>query len=180
MPKSQRLKVFQAQFGFYDTVVAASSQAAALRAWGTHQNLFESGQARVTDDQAATDAALKHPEMPLRRPIGSKDEFALDPTGSPVIPEEKRAAEKPVKAKVAAKTKSAPAKDPPDRSKLDAAEKALDQVEDDRKREEATFARREDELAAEREAAQSAYVARRKKVAAEVEAAKRVYRAAGG
>jgi hypothetical protein len=30
--KTPMLKVFQAQFGFYDSVVAASSQAAALRA----------------------------------------------------------------------------------------------------------------------------------------------------
>jgi hypothetical protein len=37
-------KVFQAQFGFYDTVVAAPSQVAALRAWGIHQNLFAGGQ----------------------------------------------------------------------------------------------------------------------------------------
>ena len=30
----RKLKVFQAQFGFYDTIVAAPSQAAALRACG--------------------------------------------------------------------------------------------------------------------------------------------------
>ena len=44
----RRLKVFQAQFGFYDTVVAASSQAAALRAWGIHQTLFANGEATET------------------------------------------------------------------------------------------------------------------------------------
>jgi hypothetical protein len=32
-----KLKVFQAQFGFYDTVVTAPSQAAALCAWGVSQ-----------------------------------------------------------------------------------------------------------------------------------------------
>ena len=50
----RKLKVFQAQFGFYDTVVAAPSRAAALRAWGTHQNLFASGEAKVATDEAAT------------------------------------------------------------------------------------------------------------------------------
>jgi hypothetical protein len=74
---SRKLKVFQAQFGFYDTVVAASSQAAALRAWGTHQNLFASGEAKVTTDEAAVAAALKHPETPLRRAVGSNDPFQL-------------------------------------------------------------------------------------------------------
>lgn len=41
------LKVFQAQFDFYDVVVAAPSQAAALRAWGVHQKLFTDGMARA-------------------------------------------------------------------------------------------------------------------------------------
>ena len=44
----RKLKVFQAQFGFYDTIVAAPSQAAALRAWGVNQNLFASGEATGT------------------------------------------------------------------------------------------------------------------------------------
>ena len=43
----RKLKVFQAQFGCYDTVVAAAGQAAALRAWGTRQNLFASGGANL-------------------------------------------------------------------------------------------------------------------------------------
>jgi hypothetical protein len=65
----RKLMVFQSQFGFYDTVVAASSQAAALRAWGTHQNLLPAA-ARVTTDEAAMAAALDHPEVPLRRAVG--------------------------------------------------------------------------------------------------------------
>jgi hypothetical protein len=72
-PKARKLKVFQAQFGFYDTVVAAPSQAAALRAWGTRQNLFASGDAKVVTDEAAVAAATAQPETPLRRAIGSTD-----------------------------------------------------------------------------------------------------------
>ena len=71
--KGKRMKVFQTKLGFYDTVVAASSQAAALHAWGVHQNLFASGQARITDDVQAVKAALANPETPLKRPVGSKD-----------------------------------------------------------------------------------------------------------
>ena len=59
---ARKLKVFQAQFGFYDTVVVASSQTAALLAWGTHQNLFASGEAKVATDEAAVAAALEHPD----------------------------------------------------------------------------------------------------------------------
>ena len=53
--------MFQAQLGFYDSVVAVPSQPAALRAWGTHQNLFAQGQAWLATDQAAIKAALEHP-----------------------------------------------------------------------------------------------------------------------
>src|SRR3954454_9611955 len=55
LPKTppQKLKVFQAQFGFFDTVLAVPSQAAALRAWGTHRNLFATGHAKVATDEAA-------------------------------------------------------------------------------------------------------------------------------
>jgi len=40
LPAKRKLKVFQAQLGFYDTVVAVPGRAAALRAWGVHQDLF--------------------------------------------------------------------------------------------------------------------------------------------
>src|ERR1700757_821297 len=83
---ARRLKVFQTQLGFYDTVVAAPSQAAALRAWGTHQDLFASGDARLTTEPAAVEAALARPEIPLRRPIGSEGAFELEPTTPPKLP----------------------------------------------------------------------------------------------
>jgi hypothetical protein len=48
-----KMMVFEAHLGFYDTVVAAPSRAAALRAWGVHQDLFAAGEARVTSDPLA-------------------------------------------------------------------------------------------------------------------------------
>jgi hypothetical protein len=176
-PPARRLKVFQAQFGFYDTVVAAPSQAAALRAWGTHQNLFASGEATVTTDEAAIAAAIAHPETPLRRAIGSKDAFALEPTSLPQVPDApKKAAVKP-----AAKTKpAAPTRPAADRSSLSAAEKALGELDDARKREEADFRRQEEDLEARRAAAQSAYVEARKFATAKVVDARTAYREAGG
>jgi hypothetical protein len=173
----RKLKVFQAQFGFYDTVVAAPSRAAALRAWGTRQDLFASGEARETTDAAAIAAAIAQPETPLRRAVGSTDPFALEPISLPKVPDvPKKAAVKPVaKAKAAA-----PDKPPADRSKLDAAEKALRALDESRKAEEADFRREEEALEARKDAAQSAYVEARKAATGKVVDARTSYRQAGG
>lgn len=124
-PRQPKLKVFQAQFGFFDTVVAAPSQAAALSAWGARQNLFASGDARTTEDEAAVAAALEHPGTPLRRAVGSNDPFQLKAASLPSIP----AAPKRTSAKTPAKIKAAP-KPAADRSALDAAEAALREIEE--------------------------------------------------
>lgn len=165
------MKVFQAQLGFFETVVAAPSQAAALRAWGVHQNLFADGQARVTDDPQAIQAALAHPGVPLKRALGSKDLFALEPVSLPQVPE----APKKTKAKAAA-----PPRPPADRSALDAAEAALRGLDDDRRAEEATFRQRQDALDADRKAAQAAYVERHDAVGRALVDARAAYRKAGG
>ena len=141
MPKkpTRKLKVFQALFGFFDTVVAAPSQAAALRAWGTHRNLFATGHARVATDEAAIAAALEHPGTLLRRAVGSNNPFALEPTSLPKIPDlpaAMPALKRP--APKTAKPKAEPVRRPPaDRSRLDAAQAALAELDDRRKREEA-------------------------------------------
>ncbi len=173
-----RLKVFQAQFGFYDTVVAAPSQAAALRAWGIHQNLFASGDAKVTTDEAAVAAALEHPETPLRRAVGSSDPFQLEPASLPKAPDPPK---RPTVVKAAAGSKpNVPARRPADRTALDAAELSLRKLDDARKREEADFRRRQDELEAAKTAAQSAYVEDRKAVTVAIVKAREAYRKAGG
>jgi hypothetical protein len=172
----RKLKVFQAQFGFYDTVVAAASQAAALRAWGVNQNLFASGDATVTTDVAAVAAAMAHPEIPLRRAVGSKDAFALEPARLPDVPDApKRAAVKVAEPKPAPKARPSA-----DRSGLDRAEKALTALDDARKREEADFRREAEDLETRRAAAQSAYVQARKTATSNVVDARTAYRKAGG
>jgi hypothetical protein len=173
---TRKLKVFQAQFGFYDTVVAASSKAAALRAWGIHQDIFASGQARPTDEPQAVEAALAHPETPLKRAVGSTDPFALE-AALPDVPE---APKKPA-AKAMRKAKPEPPPRPKaDRSALAAAEAALQKLDEARKREEAEFRRRQEELDAQKAAAQAAYVGARKAATAAVVAARQAYREAGG
>ncbi|WP_158915853.1 cell envelope biogenesis protein TolA [Caulobacter sp. S45] len=174
---ARKLKVFQAQFGFFDTVVAVPSQAAALRAWGVRQNLFADGQAKPATDPKAVAAALAHPETPLRRAVGTDDAFAVEPTGLPSVPD----APKTPAPKATAKAKSSAAPKPPaDRRALDAAEAALRQLDGDRKREEASFRTQQDALDAARDAAQTAYVAGRKAATADVVEARKRYRSAGG
>lgn len=174
----RKLKVFQAQFGFYDTVVAASSQGAALRAWGTRQNLFASGEAKVTTDEAAVAAATAYPETPLRRAVGSTEPFALEPTSLPKVP----VAPKKLLAKPAGKAPAPPPPEKPtaDRSKLDAAGRVLRNLDEGRKREEAQLRQEADDLEARRMAAQAAYVQARKAATSKVVEERTAYREAGG
>ncbi len=177
----RRLKVFQTTLGFYDTVVAAPSQAAALRAWGVKQNLFALGQASVTTDEAARAAASDCPETPLRRPVGAQAPFALVPVSLPEMPPAPAGAARRTKAK--AKPKAAPkraSRPPPDRGRLDAAERALEALAAGRKAEEAAFRREEAALAERRSAAQKAYVGAHRAAAAALKAAQAAYRKAGG
>jgi hypothetical protein len=175
---SRKLKVFQAQFGFFDTVLAAPSQAAALRAWGTHRNLFATGHAKLATDEAAIAAALDHPGMLLRRAVGSNEPFALEPTSLPKIPDAPEDLRPPAsKGKPKAEAVRLP---PADRSRLDAAETALGELDERRKQEEADWRRQQEELDAKRTAAQQTYVEARKKATAAVVAARDAYRKAGG
>lgn len=63
-----RLKVFVTSDGFTDYVVAASSRAKALAAWGARQDLFATGGAYETDDSKLIEAASAQPGVVLRRP----------------------------------------------------------------------------------------------------------------
>ncbi len=169
---SRKLKVFQAQIGFYDTVVAAPSQAAALRAWGVHQNLFASGEALVATDAAAVEVATANPEVTLRRPVGSKQAFSLNPTGLPAIPDlpkKLRPQAKPVSRRQPAA----------DRSRLNEAEANLRNLEERRKTEEGEFRQQQEELERQQKAAQATYVKNRKRANELVETERAAYRKAG-
>ncbi|MHB8286741.1 MAG: hypothetical protein ACYDD1_18965 [Caulobacteraceae bacterium] len=182
-PIKRKLKVFQAQLGFYDSVVAAASQAAALRAWGVHQNLFADGQARLTDDAQAMAAALAHPDTPLQRAIGSAEPFVLEPTPPKPPPASKAKVERSKPAKPPAKQEVKPAPKPQpaaDRSALDAAEAALSALEADSAAQEAAFRRRQDELDTARKAARTAQAAALKTAQAALASTRDAYRKAGG
>ena len=63
---AQRLKVFVTSDGLTDYVVAASSRAKALAAWGAHQDLFKTGGAHETDVPDLVAAAIAAPGEVLR------------------------------------------------------------------------------------------------------------------
>ena len=177
MPKARpRLKVYEAQLGFYDTVVAAPNQKAALKAWGSRLNLFSLGLAKVSADEATAAAAQEYPEIPLVRPIGTTDPFRVKATGLPKMPKGLKTVDK---APPPATPEPVPKKHV-DRSKLASAERALRSLDDRRKREEAELRRKEEALEQQRSSAQQAYIDARKAATAKVVAARQAYREAGG
>src|SRR3954451_7231300 len=116
LPKTppQKLKVFQAQFGFFDTVLAVPSQAAALRVWGTHRNLFATGHAKLATDEAAIAAAVEHPGALLRRAVGSDIPFSVEPPSLPKFPDLAAAMPEPSSPPKAKQTqKPQPVRKPP-------------------------------------------------------------------
>jgi len=180
---SRKLKVFQAQIGFFDTVVAAPSRAAALRAWGVRQDLFAEKLAHPTDDPEAVKAALAHPEIPLKRPAGASDPFEVEPGGlpePPPAPKSGKTAKVETKTKGKTKPKPEPEPPPPDRSALDEAERALRDLDERRRKQEAALRRRQAALQAEADKAESAYLEERQKVSAALVAAREAWREAGG
>lgn len=191
-----RLKVFQAHLGFYDTVVAAPSRAAALKAWGSRQNLFRDGQAKEAAAAEAIAAALAKPGIVLRRPVGTNVAFSENP-GLPHVPkaprnapEKKSPDKKP--APLASKPKTASLAErrarssppppppsrtapPPDRRALDAAEKALAELKREEERVLAKLAKRKAALDEEELRARNAFHARRKRAEEELAKARKDY-----
>lgn len=133
-----KLKVFKAHQGFFETVVAAPSQKAALEAWGTRQNLFAEGMAEVTEDAATVAAATDQPGRVLRRAAGSGGAFTAE-GGDLKAPDLPKAKDAKATAKSSAPDKSA--KPPPDLTALNAAETALEAAEKRHNREEAALQR---------------------------------------
>ena len=100
-----RLKVFCATSGFHDSIVAAASKAAALKAWGAKTDLFSMGAARLVTDPKIDKKALDRPGevIRLKRSGGGEE--------------------------VKAPKKRAKPKKPPSRAKLKSAEDKLAKLE---------------------------------------------------
>jgi colicin import membrane protein len=84
---ARKLKTYTTSAGFFDLAVAAPSMKAALEAWGSKNNLFQHGFAKVTDDPKIVAATMARPGVVLRRPVGSNAAFGEHsklPTDLPV------------------------------------------------------------------------------------------------
>ena len=84
---ARKLKTFTTSAGFFDLAVAAPSMKAALEAWGSKNNLFQHGFAKVSEDPKIVAATMAHPGVVLRRPVGSNGAFSEHaelPTDLPV------------------------------------------------------------------------------------------------
>src|SRR5215831_2924508 len=89
---ARQLKVFRTHLGFYDMIVAASSQKAAAEAWGANPSLFAQGFAEVTTDPQLVEAALRQPGVVLRRQFGSSGAFSENARLRPPAPDPEEAA----------------------------------------------------------------------------------------
>ena len=186
MPRS--LKTFQAHLGFYDTVVAAPSRSAALKAWGSRQNLFRDGSASETKDVQAVTAALAKPGVVLRRPAGSNAPFSENP-GLPRVPNlpkkqvpkqsgpKQNGSEKTVakKATAAQKPRLVVVAPPPDRAPVEAAEKSLAEIKRDEQRALASLEQRKAALDDEERRTRAEFRARREKAEKALSEARAAY-----
>jgi hypothetical protein len=75
---ARKLKTFVTSLGFFDLAVAAPSMKAALDAWGFRHNAFQQGFASETGDAQIIRAAMAHPGIVLRRPVGTDQPFRED------------------------------------------------------------------------------------------------------
>ena len=101
-------------------------------------------------DESAIASAIRYPEQPRRRAVGSTEPFSLEPAGLPVAPDE------PKRQKQDGKPKAKP-RPTADRTELDVAEAALRDIEKNRKLEEAKLRCEEEILRAMRAGTQSSY-----------------------
>ena len=141
---ARKLKTFTTSAGFFDLAVAAPSMKAALEAWGSKNNLFQHGFAKISDDPKIIAATMAHPGVVLRRPVGSTGAFSEHaelPTDLPVG-----------KAKHAPAKRSAKRPEPPTKAVDDkAAREAARAFEKEQKRRDSERRREEADRQRERE-----------------------------
>lgn len=122
MSTRRALKVFRTSAGFEDAYIAASSQKAALEAWGAKPNLFAQGAAEQITDPDLVKTALAHPGEVLRVARGTTAEHlaaAVTAAGAA-----KHGERPPDQVKAPAKPKNRRPR--PRRDKLDAARALLE------------------------------------------------------
>jgi hypothetical protein len=152
---TRRLKVYTTRIGIRDWAIAAPNQKEALKAWDIRDNLFATGAARETNDPTAVELAMQSPGVPVALPgkirppdeAHARRETKRDPRdkeekGEPaeVVRLDDHRRKKPPNVvdfetlrKEKQRERPKPPPPPPDRSRLDAAEEALEQFEKETK-----------------------------------------------
>jgi hypothetical protein len=124
MAKSERarkLKVYRTPIGFHDAYVAASSQKAALEAWGAETNLFGREIAEQVTDPRLMKVPLEHPGQVVKVLRGTEAEQLAAPKKQklPMLREAVDVEILPKRTKRRAK---------PSRASLNKAEEALEKI----------------------------------------------------
>ncbi|MDP9421934.1 MAG: hypothetical protein M3Q19_03720 [Pseudomonadota bacterium] len=119
-----KLKVFCTTSGFHDSIVAAPSKPAALKAWGAKTDLFSMGAARPVTDPKIAKKALERPGEVIRLKRGGGGEEASAPRVKP-----KRKAKPPSRAKLKSAEDKLAALQTKQAKELDAIEQELKSLE---------------------------------------------------
>jgi hypothetical protein len=131
MARAGKLKVYRTPIGFHDAYVAATSQKAALEAWGSDADLFARGVAEQVEDAALGAEPRANPGKVIRRLRGTAaEQIAEASKTSSEHPKTKQRAKAEAEPKPPAKHKRPKKPKPrPNRAKLNAAEDAVAQAE---------------------------------------------------
>ena len=167
------LKVFRTPIGFHDAYVAAPSQKAALKAWGSDADLFARGVAEMVTDPALTAEPLARPGEVVRRLRGTvAEQLAAAP---PVAPKTRA----PVRAsRQRSPAPAAAARPRPGRGEVDKAEAALAKAEEEQQAAERALAAEEAALAERRRMLRTDWQRQREQLEAARDAAEQLYAAA--
>ena len=176
-----KLKVYRTPIGFHDAYVAATSQKAALRAWGSDADLFARGIAEVVTDEALSAEPLASPGKVIRKLRGTADEqlavkIPERPKRSPHHDEDKELA--PGRRSAPANRPVAPTKPTPprpDRAALDAAEKAVEDAKARQDQENRDLRKRQEALEQDRRQLERDHDEEQGRLAEDEDRARRTY-----
>jgi len=140
-----RLKVYRTPIGFHDAYVAATSQKAALEAWGADANLFARGVAEIVADPKLTKEALSQPGAVIRKARGTTAEHIN------ALPKTKAKTPHAEAGKASSSARPPRCSPPrPSREAMDQAERALTEADTRHSEERRIMVEREKALAAEK------------------------------
>ena len=181
-----KLKVYRTPIGFHDAFVAAPSQKAALKAWGSDADLFARGIAEIITDEALIAEPLASPGTVIRKLRGTADE-QLEAAKMPDRPKVKvaveddndaaRAVRKRVNGRQATKANGRPPSPPPrpNGAALDAAREAVKDAAVRHDQKDRDLRKRQEALDQERRQLDKEYDEEQRRLAKDEERAHRAY-----